>query len=293
MTLSGLMLVTMSACSGTDSAKTDSGSSGSTAPDSAQQEEQSQKPETPVNEYTIHDEVVFENDVIKVTLTDVENTGKTIDFGFEAVNKSSNPDHPLVAIGNLTANGWGCYSQSFAENVSAGETKTGKVSVMTDYLKMSGIETIDQLLMAIVVDMDTYYVTVYPTGKQESDIVIPERKKTASEAVLLDNEECTVVALDVTKEQDGNRFELYMENKNPTDGRWFRIPSVLVNGKTFENYGLGASLCPGTKAYYPFIYISDADLSAAGINEIEEISFDLLVTGSTYEQEETLTYKVK
>ena len=174
------------------------------------------------------------------------------------------------------------YNPAWAVNVPAGETLVSQVEIDTYTLETMDIHSVDEITFQLnVVSSENWmgapyvaeFFTIYPTGLSAETMVYPIREAVVSEQVLVDDENMTFI-IEYVEEQDLNYVvRCYISNK--TDAtimtNW---ENVTVNGEAVDPFWT-ALVAPGKSAYAQ-VQFNMGDLESVGIQEVEQIDFDLL-----------------
>ena len=231
--------------------------------------------------YTISDEILVndENCVFKIIeAKDDSLWGFTLKVYCE--NKTS--DKTLMfSLSYASVNGYMC-DPYWATEVAAGKKANSEINFDLDAV---GVESPDEISFTLLVsDSDDwaadYFVhdkfTIYPTGLSADQIVIPERTTTSTEQVIIDNETCTFVILDVDEDgMWGYTLDCYMENKTDKTGM-FSWNDVSVNGFMVDPYWAN-EVAAGKRAYAEISFYT-SDFEDNGIETVEEIEFTLTMS---------------
>ena len=262
-------------------------------------------PETtkePEVSYTISDEVIVddENCTFKITRAEVD---KIWGFTLKAYCENKTSDKTLMfSIDDVSVNGY-MVDPFWAEEVAPGKKSNDDITFSSTSFKDNGITTADEITFILrVYDSNDWgaddYIrdtfTIYPTGLDSNTVVYPERRSTASEQVIIDNETICFVILD--QEDDniwGYTLNCYLENK--TDKTlMFTWDDVSVNGFMLDPFW-ARSVAPGMRSYSG-ISFSSSGFEENGITDVEEIEYTMRVYDSNDWLGEdvfkdTLTYK--
>lgn len=177
------------------------------------------------------------------------------------------------------------YDPVWSAEAAAGETVISTVSIDTYALEACGITSVDEISFHLnVFDSENWmdapyvsdYFTVYPTGLSAETVRFPQRKPVAEETVIIDNEEVTFI---IERADDGDdlvyTLHCYLANKSGKT-LMFSWDSVTVNGyQMFPTWS--ATVAPGKQAYSDITFLR-SDLAENGIEDVEEIGFNLFVS---------------
>ena len=201
---------------------------------------------------------------MQVRVTCVNKTQESLDFSWNNVS----------VCGIMYDPGW-------VVTVPAGETLESKVEIDTYALETMGIYAVEEITFQLCVTsnenwMDAPYVkeyfTVYPTGRSADTVVYPVREAVASEVVLVDNENLTFIAEYAEQQDLYYVVRCYITNK--TEGTlMISWENVNVNGQGVDPFWT-ALVAPGKSAYEQVQFL-ESDLTGLGIQEVNEITFNL------------------
>lgn len=198
------------------------------------------------------DVIAYEDDKCCLTFTDSAQNGLLGIFSvnFTLENKSS---LYLRIEGTVSVSGYQVESVFFDEDIKPGSSKNGSIQIFKDDLEGTGVTSYDKVDTLFTItgysrDYETeeticsnVFCTVYPTGKQPSEVVIPARPSTAAESVLIDNDKFSFTILDFKK---GDIFgwdaQVFAQNKIKDKSICFVFSNVMVN-RDFD--GLLAQIC--------------------------------------------------
>jgi len=243
--------------------------------------EESKEDKTEVT-YTINNEVIVDNDQCSFVIKEAVNDsfwGTELKVACE--NKTADRNL-MFAIYDVSINGY-MVNTAFAKDIAANKKANDDITFVSS-LRDIGITSIDEmtfnlkiydsdhLLDEAVVDQT---FTIYPTGKEKSDIVVPERKKVDGEKILVDNEYCTYIILeDKTESIWGYKIKCYVENK--TDKKIMASwNDVSVNGYMVTAI-CSESVTAGNRSYCEVTFLS-SDFEENEIENVEKVEFKLSV----------------
>ena len=174
------------------------------------------------------------------------------------------------------------YDPCWAVTVPAGETLVSQVEIDTYVLETMDIHAPDEITFQLNVVssenwMDAPYVaeyfTIYPTGRNADSVVYPIREAVVSEQILVDDENMTFI-IEYVEEQDLTYVvKCYITNKT-AETIMTNWENVTVNGEPVDPFWT-ALIAPGKSAYAQVVF-NWSDLESVGIQEVEQIDFDLL-----------------
>lgn len=269
--LLALMLIfTFAACSG----ETTSSNNGGTNPP---QGESNDEGKADKNEISFTEVVAVDNAecLIKITDIDPDNMwGFTLKALLE--NKSAEKTY-MFSVESAAINGVQC-DPLFATEVAAGKKSNEKISFSGDELEKNGVgDYTDIELTFRVYDSNdwgadavaTETIHIYPYGEDKATKFV--RKAQASDNVLIDNENVTVI---VTGYEDdgfwGYTVNLFLLNKTDKNVM-FSVNDASVNGFMADPF-YATSVTPGNCAFSSMVWLNTT-LEENGITEIEEIEF--------------------
>ncbi|MBO4280685.1 MAG: hypothetical protein J5872_02420 [Lachnospiraceae bacterium] len=234
--------------------------------------------------YTLADQVIYENDEFAFTVVKADED----DFwGFElkllCENKTS--DKKLsFSMDDVSVNGYRL-DPYWSTEVAAGKKENSNAYFNTDRFKDIGITSADAIQFTLrVYDSDNWWdegdklketFTIYPTGLSAGEVKIPERRKTSTEQVVVNDDQFTAIILDnVYDEVWGYTVNFYFEN-NSDKKVSFNFDDVSVNGYMLDPY-FTVTLAPGMKAYDSMSF-SDTRLKDSNITKVEEIEYKIRI----------------
>ncbi len=187
------------------------------------------------------------------------------------------------AFEDMSVNGY-AVSGMFTEDVAPGESGDYEALFEMESFENFGITSPDAVSFRLRVynyddwEADDYVndmFTVYPTGLTADQIVVPERKTTEDEVVVIDNEYCTFIILGLEiDEGSGSYVNCYIENKSDVV-ECISWDDVKVNGIEFDPY-FAKYVQPGIRCYCDVSFYK-SDLELAEITAIEKIDYTLRV----------------
>lgn len=248
--------------------------------------------------YTLTDEVIVDNDQCTFTIKSIDPNG---DWGFTlnvfCENKSE--ETMMFSWDKVSVMGY-MVDPFWAAEVAGGKKSNEAIHFSYNDLDSIGISSVDDITFKLRVSYTDNWdkepavdeiFSVYPTGKSVQDIQYPERKSTANEQVLVDNDECTFVILSSGYEGADYQLHCYLENKTG-HSIMFGTDEVSVNGYMADPFW-GTSVAPGKRMYATIVFYESV-LTENGISDVEDIEFALHVTNEdTWDQHfnEVFTYK--
>ena len=196
-------------------------------------------------------------------------------------NKTS--DILMFTWDDVSVNGY-MVDPLWSKEVRPGKRTFSEITFSDRKLERCNITSVDEIVFTLrVYDNDNWYAddlvedefAVYPTGLDASSVVYPERSKTASEQVIIDNESCIFIIESVEAESIwGYTLNCYLENKT-SDPLLFLWDDVSVNGNKVDPFWI-EFVQPG-KRVFSDITFSNSSLKSYGISEVEEIEYILQV----------------
>lgn len=234
--------------------------------------------------YTLNDYVVVDNENCTFTIKSVDPNG---DWGFTLnVQCENKTDKTLMfSWNNVSVMGF-MVDPFWATEIAAGKKANESISFSYDSLDAIGMSAVDDITFTLRVSdsndwsADPVLVeeyAIYPTGKSIQDISYPARKSNATEVILYDNDEYSVIVL--SNEADGGDFLMhyYLENKTGHE-IMFSMDDVSVNGYMADPFW-GTSVAAGKKLYATACFY-ESILSDNDISTVEEIEFTLRVSNA-------------
>ena len=192
----------------------------------------------------------------------------------------------MFSIDDTSVNGYMC-DPFWAEEVAAGKKSNGEITFGSSTLEDNGITSPDEITFALrVYDSDDWMAdefaegvfTIYPTGLTAEQIIIPERRTTSTEQIVVDDDACTFVILDTENDSIwGYTLHCYIENK--TDKvimcSW---DETSVNGFMMDPFW-AEKVTAGMRTYTDISFY-ESDFEENGITSVEEIEYTLRVYDS-------------
>ena len=229
--------------------------------------------------YTIADEVIVDDENCAFIIKKAEDD-PIWGFTLKAYCENKTSDKTLMfSIDGVSVNGY-MADPFWAEILEPGKKSNDDITFSTSDFEKIGIAAADEIIFSLrVYDSDDWSAddlvndvfTIYPTGLSADAVVYPERRTTAAEQVLFDNDEYSFIILD--QEDDsfwGYTLDCFIENK--TDKTLvFSWNNVCVNGYMIDPYW-ATEITPGMKAYSG-VSFSSSDFEEVGITAADEIIF--------------------
>lgn len=218
--------------------------------------------------------------VTNITLDDI--WGYTISVRCENRSDASQ----LFKIPDASCQGW-LLNPDLTVSVPAGETKESDFNVWPKELARCGLEELDELRIHLTVKNIAEYsaapyadeiLELYPSGKSAEEIgPAPAREAWPAEVLIADNDDFsfTVCGRDEDTVWTYN-LVIYLENRTEQD-LIFSWKEVSVNGEPTEALWFYYTVPAGLRACFP-IYFDEDMMKEAGVEAIETVDFDLVVT---------------
>jgi predicted small lipoprotein YifL len=278
-----LSLMACGSTSGETSAPAEKDSATETAIETELTETEAPATEASATEEAFEEITVVDNDecTIKITGIDPDNAwGYTLKAYME--NKSSDKTY-MFAVKNAAVNG----VQSdplFANEIAAGKKSNEEITFYDD-LAAQGITDFTDIELSFIVydsnDWDAEYaaeetVHVYPYG--EDNATKFEREAQDSDNIIVDNDDVTVIVTGYDEDTDwGYTANIFVVNKTDKE-LMFSVEESSVNGYMIDPYyaiSVAANKCAFSSISWP-----SEDLESNGIDEVNEIEFELVVYDS-------------
>ncbi len=233
--------------------------------------------------YTIADEVIVDDENCAFIIKKAE-VDPVWGFTLKAYCENKTSDKTLMfSLSGVSVNGY-MADPLWAEEVAPGKKSNDAITFSSSDFDRIGITSADEISFTLrVYDSDDWgaedlvcgVYTVYPTGLSADAVVCPERKATASEQVIVDNDAFCFIILGQRDDSIwGYTLDCYMENRTDTT-LVFSWDDVGVNGYMIDPYWM-AEVTPGMRKYGD-VSFSSSDLDEIGITSADEISFILRV----------------
>jgi len=229
--------------------------------------------------YTIKDTVIVDSPYAKVTVKGFDESG-FLGPECKVLCENKSDKNLMFSIEKCVANGYVC-DPLWVSDVPAGKKANSTWTFLKSDLSQNNISTIDELAFVLrVSDSDDWLVdpyieeacVIYPTGKQMSEIVYPERREGKKEATIVSSDLCDFIILDTgTDEIWGYGVNCYIENK--TDHNlMFSWDDVSVDGFMCDPFWV-TSVPAHARAYSSVTFfdstLEENDISADSIQSIE------------------------
>lgn len=235
--------------------------------------------------YTIKNETIVDNDMCIFRIVEASEDSF---WGFKlkvyCENKTSDKTM-MFSIRDVSVNGY-MADPYFAEEVAAGKKSNDDVSFFD--LEDIGVTTPEEITFTLSVydsddwsadDFVTSTYTIYPTGLSKDSVTVPNRRTTATEQTMVDNDKASFIILEA-KVDDFWGYTLYCYLENKTDKTlMFSWSDVSVNGFMVDPYWAD-EISPGKRAYAK-IDFSDTDFEKNSITTVEDIEAVLRIYDSS------------
>lgn len=235
--------------------------------------------ELPFNEYT-----AFDNDkcLLKITGFDPNNVQYYI-INVLVKNNSTDKTYSFL-VNRGSVNGLDCHL-SFEKTVYAGKKAIGEIRISRSELdKLEIFEYTDIEFTFEAYDNDDPNMDiimeetlhVYPYGKDKAVKYMPQLK--ATDKVLNDNKDVTIIVIGQGKKDNGNYFvDLFLYNKTNT------VVELNTEGGSVNDFMVNAYIQfkpvkPGHSAIVTVSWYKK-HLDACGIKDVEEVQFSLSACG--------------
>ena len=223
----------------------------------------------------------IDNDECSVTIKDIDPDnmwGYTVKVGLE--NKSSDKTY-MFSVNTASVNGV-VADPLFAKEVAPGKKANEDISFNASDLKENGITDFTDIEMEFRVydtndwsadDVAKEVFHIYPYGEDKA--ITFERDSQASDEVLVDNDNVTVILTGKTEDPIwGYTLKLFIVNKTDTE-IMVSADEASVNGYMADPFF--AKSVPSGKCAFTSMSWSDSTLKENDITTIEEIEFKLRV----------------
>ena len=300
--LSALLLLSMTACGGTDSPAPTDATASATVPAevTTPTEAEVTEPSTPENLLGNDIMQLVNNEDVAVHIVSIENNAHTgMQLRIQCENKT---DRALLFSWDMVSVCGFMYDPFWAEEVAAGKTANSTVYLDTYELEQMDVTSVDEISFTLrVVDSENWMeeplveeaCTVYPTGLNADTLVLPSRAPTEGQVVIADNEDLRFV-IEWADGEDASAYTVYVYMENKTDRNlMYSWDLVSVNDVMVDPFW-AMSVAAGKKACSEVTFYR-SELSDNGITEVSDIEFTLLVSDyddweADYLLEETYSY---
>ena len=289
--LSILLLLSFTACGGTDApAPTDStdptdATASATVPTEVTTPTEAEITEPAMPQNALGDDIILlvDNEDVRVYITKIEHNDHT---GMQLQIQCENmTDRTLLFSWDAVSVCGYMYDPFWAEEVAAGKTSSSTVYLDTYALEQMDIISVDEISFTLrIVDSENWMeeplleepFTIYPTGLNADTLVLPSRTPTEGQVEIVDNEDIRFV-IEWADGEDPSAYTLHVYLENKTDRNlMYAWDLVSVNGKMIDPFW-ALSVAAGKKACSEIsFYLSD--LEDNGIEAVENMEFTLLVS---------------
>ena len=183
---------------------------------------------------------------------------------------------------SVGVNGWNA-DPYWGFTVAAHARALDAVSFSKEELAENGLTSLDEIRFTLRIsdpedytaeDLHNETYTVYPTGLEAEDIVIPDRPTAETEKEILDTDELTLIILDEKEDGDGRALRVFFENKTETD-LMFSFRDLNINGVGSEA-SWARRVPAGLRSIARFTVENDF-FTESGKSQIESLDFKLRV----------------
>ena len=252
--------------------------------------------------YVIEDEIIVDNEICTFKITKAE-VDRIWGFTLKAFCENKTTDKNLMfTIDDVSVNGY-MVDPFWADEIAPGKKANDDINFSSSSFDEIGIKTADEITFTLrVYDYDDWSAdhlvedvfSIYPTGLSADEIVYPARKTSASEQVVVDNDDfCFVIIGQSDDSFWGYTLQCYIENKT-NNTLMFSWDEVSVNGFMIDPFW-AREVAPQMRSYAD-ISFSSSDFEDNDITDVEDIEYCLRVydsddwSGNDYINE-TFTYK--
>ena len=194
----------------------------------------------------------------------------------------NNSPRPLMfSWGNVSVCGF-MYDPLWAEEVAPGKKVNSTIGIDTYALEKIGINNVEEISFTLTVRDSEEFMeapiveesySLYPTGKNEETVKLPQYRHRDGETVIVDNEELTFIIYEVDDElADYYTLHCYAANRTGKDILLF-WEDVSVNGFMVNPYW-SVSIASGKQAYSEIIFFR-SELEKQDIEVVQDITFRL------------------
>lgn len=240
---------------------------------------ETQPPIKPQSEVTMANQVIYDKDGVRITVTGMEDdawTGKKIWMMLE-----NNTDRNLLLTGDVfVVNGITVQAYLYAE-VAAGMKANDSLELFTEVLDMAGIEKIATIrgYDTRLVNSDSLdTVAKIPLSLETSVAQTHVQEIDDSGEVVFQQDGVTVIARVISEEFYGQSVQLLVKNETGRD-IILEAENISVNGFTVDAW-LYDTVCKDTVRFSELDLFSSG-LQDNGIEAVEEVTFTLRVLDDT------------
>ena len=242
--------------------------------------------------YSMEEQTVMEAEEGIMTITGYSADAEGLHVMVRCENTSGN--EVLFGLKDSAVNRY-MIDPEWAHSVSSWQTDNSEILFPAKDLEQAGISALEELTLCMqMTDFYTWEVfadevvsTVYPTGKTEEEIVVPERVSTEAESAAADDENCSFILLGSRTDPDlGYVIDYYYENRTDKP-QAYMLENCMLNGRSVLLDGEAEAL-PGCRGYGSAVIGKD-ELEGKGIAGIRKIQFRLQVCDVSGETPAVLT----
>ena len=231
--------------------------------------------------YTSNPIIMCDNETGKITVTHITTDEKGILFHLSCENKSDKKI--LFSVNRVTVNGY-AFDPYFSTTVNPEREAIGSILFPYANLMNAGITQIDKMTCFIEAFTNENDIgdrvfeeacTIYPTGKGDDEIVASDRRHTANEVVVKD-ENCEFVVLEKKVSDSGNLVLLCYIRNDADDNIVYVADNCLVDGKPCASYW-GMDIDSGVATYAKLeFYAGDLEAVDVVASEDNAVEFDVV-----------------
>jgi len=236
-------------------------------------------------QYTLADAVIVNNEHCTFTITSID-PDNMWGFTVKALCENKSNINLMFSWDDVSVNGY-MIDPFWASEVAAGKKSNVEISFSNSQLKKSNIASVEEIIFTLGVhDSDDWRAddlvkeeySIYPTGIDAASVIYPERTPASGEMVFVDDNSCTFIIEGVEPEGSwGYTLNCYLVNKT-SEPLMFSWDNVSVNGYMIDPFWT-TEVLSGKRAYCEISFF-DSDFEENGINNVEEIEFNLRIYSS-------------
>ena len=225
-------------------------------------------------------QVLVDSEDLYFAIKDVR-TDAALGYEWKVYVENRTDKNLMFSFEKVSVNGVMC-DPYWAEVINAGKKGNCEITWMRDVLQDRQIGDVSRVDFTLNVYNDDDYTeaalmhdpfTVYPLGEENAAASV--REPAASDHVLVDDDNCTVVITGYEPDSSwGYAMKLYLVNKTDRD-MVFSVDNSSVNGIMCDPFW-AEIVCAGKSSYSTVLWDKNA-LAENDITEIEEISLPLRV----------------
>lgn len=245
---------------------------------------------------TIDEQVLVDQDGIKITATGYE-TDSTWGDGISLLIENNTSNDYTIGCDALIVNDY-MISDLFAETVAAGKKATSTMHLSSSELKAAGIDTVGRVEVYFHANDDDTYDTLFSKVYSEIHTSEYENMDTSADdsgTELYNNNGIRIIGKTVDEDSFwGMAILLFCENSSGKNISIY-VDDMSINGFMMTPY-FSSTVYDGKKAIDD-ITIMSSDLESSGVKTIEDVELKFRITDAdtydTIDETDTITFSAK